>query len=254
MSGDIFSLIDDLRQVVSNGVLIFLAFRSIELGRGFVNPIYRSRAYWSAAVFAVAVLSNADNYIPFPDNVVGNILSFLPFPLLLYVILVFVDRTILVAIASDFFHRSVLRWERVRKFAYALFTLSFAVLVVTAFFLPSNQSYPVAGDSAIIYLAFYQFAIIIPGVLAYAAGALIIGARRTPDNTLKNNIKYLAFALALFVADFVVGGFTNDVAPYDLVDDALSLLSIYMLYRSIMYLSNIGRVEKVVVEPQKAPA
>jgi hypothetical protein len=215
------------------------------MGNGFVSAVYRGRAFWSAAVLSVIVLSNVSNYVPFPNDLVGFVLSFLPFPLLLTTILAFVDRSILVAIASDFFHRGILRWQAMRKPAYALYALSFLGFVMAASLLPNNENAPTTGDPALLFVAFYQFFVVFPGILVYAAAALVIGARRTPDNVLKSNIRFLAFALAAFIISFAIGAATSDAAPFDLVDDALSFVATYMLYRSVMSLSTIGKMEKI---------
>ena len=66
---------------------------------------------------------------------------------------------------------------------------------------------------------------------------LIVGARRTPDLTLKRHIRFLGIALGLFVLNFLTGSLTNGGFPSDLLDDAISPLSVYAIYVSIMSLS-----------------
>jgi hypothetical protein len=248
MSGDIFSLVDNAHLVVDDVVFVFLSIRAIEMGKGFVNPVYRSRAYWSAALFSVAVLNDVASNIPIPNAVVVGLLTFLTFILLIVTILVFVDRSILVAISTDFFHRSIIGWSRWRRWVFVALVLSSISLFAASIALPNNENFPTAGDSILLLVGFWQFIIVIPVSFAYAAAALIIGARRTPDLSLKGNFRFLGLALALFVASFVVSGVTNDVVPFDLANDALSLASVYLLYRSVMSLSTIGRVGKEAPE------
>jgi hypothetical protein len=250
MSIDFYSTVDSLRQVAANLLLAFAASRALLMGREFVSPIYRSRAFWSAGLIIVIVIGNLSNYLPSTNSDVLAILFVGPFIALLLAVLAFVDRTVLVAIETDFFHRGILRWQILRRPAYVAMVVGFVVFIVSSFFVPADQNAPVAGDSILVFVAFYQFVVVFAVVFGFAAAALAVGARRTPDLTLKRHIRFLAMALGIFIVNLLLSVATNDVVPFDLVDDALGLTSTYMLYRSVMSLSPIGRVQKDTMEPR----
>jgi hypothetical protein len=246
MSIDIYSLIDNLEVILTSCLLAFAAVRALQMRRGLISSIYRSRAFWSAGFLAVIVFNNIAGYVPVPDSIIGGIFFFLPFFLLLIAILAYVDRTVLVAIETDFFHRDILRWKRLRIGAFPLLLLSMVIFVVDAFLSPPNsQGAPGFGDPVLLIIGFYQLFVVFVAVFGYSVAALVIGVRRTPDATLKRHIRFLAMALGIFIVVFLVSGITSGAVPFDLFTDILGFVSSYMLYLSVMSLSPIGRIERI---------
>jgi hypothetical protein len=86
--------------------------------------------------------------------------------------------------------------------------------------------------------------------LSYSAAALVVGARRTPDRTMRRFVRMLGLAIICMVLFFTVW---IPFAPFSLtVQDLGSLISecfipaaAYFLYLAVMSLSSVGRVEEV---------
>ena len=241
MSIDILYVVDGLRGPLGDVIFALAAARAIQMGRNFVNPVYRSRAFWSAGLAIVAILNDLSGSLN-ANGLLGFFLSFGPFVLLLTAILAFVDKTVLVAMLTDFFHRDILSWHRARKWIFVAFALSLILFFVASFGLPSSESAPGSNDPLIVWIGFYQFSVALPAIFVFATACLGVGARRTPDRTLKNHIRFLAYGLALFVGSFVIGFITNLVLPFDLVNDVVGVLSVYMVYRAVMSLSPVARL------------
>jgi len=205
--------------------------------RGFVDATYRSRALWAAFFMSVIAITNAANFVPIPNDALGSALSFAPFLALVIVCFVFVDKSILVAVQTDFFHRNTLRWLALRRPALTSLVLSSAVIMVAVL------SYGSQADTPLwVNLGYYQFFLVSALVLGVAVVALIVGSRRTPDKTLKKHIRLLGYALAFFVVSLVAGFSASDAAY--VASEGLTLFATYFLYLSTMSLTSLGRVEK----------
>ena len=88
----------------------------------------------------------------------------------------------------------------------------------------------------------------VAGILGYLTAALIVGARRSADRSLRRSILLLGLALATLVFSIVVTSFlTSGTLPYVIVNQGTGLVGIYLIYRSVMSLTPLGRVEKNVV-------
>jgi len=239
-----------LSGIATTLLTIYALFWAIQFGRAFVNSVYRRRAFWMAVLLVAITLSNIFSFSP---TLSSSFLNGLIFYGLLVVILAFVDGVILVTRETDFFHRDVLGWMRTRLFAYIILIASLAAEIVSLQAIPSSQSVPAPGTSTVLLVAFYQFDFVTPVCFTYAAAAVFVGARRTPDLNLKRHARLLGVSLALFVATFVVS--TPGTELSFLVSNAFGLVSIYFLYRAVMALSPIGRIipESVPDAPTALP-
>jgi hypothetical protein len=230
--------------VAAVAIFLLATYRAFTIGRVLIRGVYRDRALWTAGtLIALIFLTVASNLPP------SNPLSPLSFVLIFVVLFAFVDSSIRVVQETDFFHRTPLRWERVRKPFYVVLIAFLAVGGSLALIEPTNSLLYLVG----VLLWFG------PGgtFLTYSAAALVVGARRTPDRTMKRFVRMLGFAIICMVLFFTVW---IPFAPFSLtVQDLGSLISelfvpaaAYFLYLAVMSLSPVGHVEKDVVSTSKA--
>lgn len=223
------------------GILVLGIYRALEMRRGFVRGAYRSRATWSTFLMVVIITSQVANYSP--DSGILSLLGIVPFVALLVVIFAYADRSVLVAIDTDFFHRDTLAYHRVRWPAAIAFAASFIVVAGGGVILSPAQQSSVLGE--ILNDLFY---VALVGILGYLTAALIVGARRSADRTLRRSILLLGLALSTLVFSIVVTNpLTPNSLPYVIVNQGTGIIGIYLIYRSVMSLSPLGRVEKNVV-------
>jgi hypothetical protein len=223
--------------------------RVAEMRRGFVDGTYRSRAAWSALLMFVIAVTNAEGLVPLPNDILGALIGTLPFLGIIGVCYGYVDRTVVVAIRSDFFHRNIMNWTRLRIPLTAIIVVSLASDFVAGLVpVPESQATPFLVVAA-FELGLGAAAV----VLGIGAVAIAISARRTRDQALRKNIRLLGLALGFFVAalaSFVV------LPPGDAstaVGDILTVFATYFLYLSTMSLSPLGRVEKEVAVTSQEP-
>jgi hypothetical protein len=234
-------------------VVLGLGFvRAIQMARAFVNRAYRSRAYWAALLMLTIVVGNFSGFISFPEGTLGRALSYVPFIVLLLVLLVFVDRVIRVAMEGDFFHRDILRWRTVGKATYPALVVSMAISASTSYQVIGSSA---PAPSALVLAAYFQLVVVIPLVFGYSVAALIIGGRRTPDRVMKRHIRLLGYGLLCFVVGFP---FFSGGPLENLFGNLMTLFADLFLYFSVMSLSLLGRVEKMgeianQPSPQGAP-
>jgi hypothetical protein len=231
--------------LVEAAILIVGVFRALVMRRAFVNHAYRSRATWSGFLLLVLAIGVLSSFISFPSSGPLSILGFLPVLAALLIAFTIVDRSVVVAMGTDFFHRNTLDWLRVRWPAALALTVSFVSFTASAIFLPPFTSFPLPSSPLWELVGFYQFLVVIPVVYSYSATALILAARRTSDRTLKRNIRFLGLALGKFVINFVLTApFPSDSLLYAFLNNSTSMLSYFLLYKSVMSLSPIAKVEK----------
>jgi len=214
-------------------------WRSAQMANGFVDRVYKSKALWMAALMSSILISELSSFIQFPSTAIGSSLVILPLALVIIVSYAFVDRTILVAMRSDFFHRDVVGWMRVRLPGFVLVAGALCLIVADSAFAPSGTS----ASPFWATVAFDIFVVVVPLVLGYAAIAIVVSARRTADRTLKRHILFLGLSLACFAVVLALfGSPSTDLS--DFLEDALNIASLYMLYRAVMSLTLLGRVER----------
>ena len=222
----------------ATAVLTGLAFlRGIEMGRAFIGGVYRRRAFWIAALLFAIELSNVASLVPAVGNSVAGAVIFFG---MIVVVLAFVDGVILVAQQTDFFHRGILAWQPLRWVLYPVVIMSVILEIVSFVAIPPFASSPPPGTSTALVVAFYQFDVVVPVCFTYAAVVLAIGARRTPDRTLKSHARFLGLALLLFIATIVIS--IPGTELWSFFANVTGLVSIYFLYRAVMALSPLGRV------------
>ena len=237
ISSDYAQLVGDVSSLIQLAILIVGIGRVAEMRKGFVDPTYRSRAFWSGFLMAVIAVTNATSLIPLPDGIAGSLISNLPFLAIIGVCFAFVDRTAIVGIRSDFFHRNILGWMQVR-FPLGVVMAGSLVYGTIAFNLPeSTAPSPPLWDQ----IGMNQVPIVAVGLLGFGAVVIIIASRRTSDQTLRKNIRLLGIALGWFVLALV--GFA--IVPYsdvsNVVGSLLTILATYFLYLSAMSLTPLGR-------------
>ncbi len=243
MSIDIFSLIHELAFLVVEVIFVLSVFRAIEMGRAFVNRVYRDRAIWITAVIVVAVISDLTDLPPLTTASFGPLLSTITLVVLIAVAFAFVDSTILVTLETDFFHRNTLRWKQARLIAYPLLygLIAFVFFEILLLSLPSPPSWVSAflNSPALSILPDVGLSTL-SIIFGYSAVAVIIGSRRTPDRILRRHVKVIGLAFLLFIVS-TINDLTFAYAPLDVI---LSLAGAYVIYRAVMSLSPIRRIEK----------
>ncbi len=244
MSGDPTYLINDASYVVQILILVVGIYRALVMRRGFIDSTYRSRALWSAFLMVVIAVTNAESLVPLPNDVLGAVVGFVPFAAIVLVSFAFVDRTVIVAVRSDFFHRNPLRWLQLRRPASVVMAASTAlILVAVATSSQLANSGPQSDAPLWVDLGYYQFFLIVAAILGYSAIALTVAARRTPDNTLRKSIRLLGIALGFFVVSVLTFAVSSTDASA-ILGDALTVVATYVLYLSVMSLTSLGKVSK----------
>jgi hypothetical protein len=252
MSVDVLGLFNNASNIVLSAILILGIYRALQMRGAFVNPAYRSRATGSVFLMLLLLITFLTIYAPFPSSGALSVIGFLPFLAVILTFFVYADRSVLVAIETDFFHRNTLRWFQVRWPAGLALVAAVALLVLTIVFLPAFNGFPPPDYPVLGLVAFFMFLAVIPLVLAYSTAALIVGARRSSDKTLRRSILLLGLALSTLVLDLVLTSpFTQGTLPYVVVSNGTAVVGIYLIYRSVMSLSPLGRVEKEAAQNSK---
>lgn len=240
MSVDIVEAIDVGSTVVILAILVLGIYRAVEMRRAFVSAVYRSRATWSILLMLIIIILFLSNFISFPSSGALAVVGFLPFLALILVFVAYADRSIVVAIQTDFFHRDTLAWPSVRwPAAIALVGFVIALVVGGNILTPTEQSSFLGVLFNDLFFAF------LAAILAYIAAALVVGARRSADRTLRRSILLLGLALFTLVLSIVVTSpLTSGTLPFAIVNQGTGIVGIYLIYRSVMSLSPVGHVEK----------
>ncbi len=235
---DAVSLLDAAVIVLSAAVFAAAAFRAVQLRRAFVNRVYRSLAT-SLALVAIATMAATAIVYPYIFSNPSNTSVTVTLTRFVYAVALvrFIDRTSLVAMETDFFHRDWLHWRRVRKLAYvALFVFLLVYATITYFVPPDTPVLPLL--SAEFAYALFGFVF-----LGYLVALLVVSARRTPDVILKGSVRLLG----LFALFFFVSTTFNSILQVLILHDVLVLLASYFFYRAVMSLSPVGRVRALEV-------
>lgn len=268
MLSEIFKVIEVLSLIVTGVIMALGAYRAARIGRAFVDPLYRSRARWTAGVMLLLVVallgdplspasSTQPALITLPSSLMalGDISLFAQLGFIA-AIFVFVDRTVLVTMDMDFFHRTTLRWPKVRILFYFLLFVGLIEGFGNSYLggLPPSQvskweiyavgSVPTGNYS---WFPLFTFALLIV-VFGCAAAAMVVGARRTQDRTLRRHVRFLGIAIVSFFIAIVTLTFTTYTLASDpavsLVPALLSIMTGYLFYQVAMSLTPIGKVEK----------
>src|SRR5580658_9404354 len=112
---DILNAAGDLVEVLGMAIFLFATYRAVTIGRVLVKGVYRDRAFWTAGTLISLILLTVASSLP-PSNP----LSPLSFVLIFVILFAFVDSSVRVVQETDFFHRTPLGWQRVRKPFYVV--------------------------------------------------------------------------------------------------------------------------------------
>jgi hypothetical protein len=229
--------------VAQAGILLFGAYRGIEIARSMVGSLYRRRAYWIPVLMVVIVLNNfVSNFSP--QNLIGGIASLAtPFVLVL-VLLRVVSAGIGVAIQTDFFHRDTLHWATLGRVASLVMVVSLLLGFGAIFVLYEFYQSP-ADVPELLQLAVVQFEVLFVVIFSYEAVVLLVASLRTSDKTFRNHVRFLGLALALALVTNAIDLPSNGLDIYALADYGIGVIATYFLYRSVMSLSVVGKIEKV---------
>ena len=240
MSVDILGLASNAANVIVMAILIVGIYRALQMRGAFVNPAFRSRATWSVFLMLVILMLFLSNYVPIPSSGVLSYIGALPFIALLSVVFAYADRSVLVAIETDFFHRDTLGWRRAR------WPLAFVLVVGLGGGIVLGNPPPGAPFWE-VEVGFASFLVGAAGVLSYCTAALIVGARRSSDRALRKSILLFGVALSTLVFSLVATApFDQGTLPYVIINQGTGLVGIYLIYRSVMSLSPLGRIKKDV--------
>jgi hypothetical protein len=238
-------LVNDSTNVVITAILVLGIYRALQMRRAFVNPAFRSRATWSVFLMLVILMGFLGSYIPVPSSGVLSIFGFLPFIVLLLLIFAYADKSVLVAIETDFFHRDTLGWRRVRWPVALVFVASLSAAIIFG-------NPPAGAPFWEFVVGYVLWLVATAGVLSYLTAALIVGARRSSDRALRRSILLFGVALSTLVFSMVATTpFDQGTLPYVIINQGTGVVGIYLVYRSVMSLSPLSRVEKEVVATSK---
>ena len=230
--------------VVTSVILAFAFYRAIEFSRVLVGGIYKSRAIWTAVFLASVAFLFVDSsgFVPYLSSFdmsnAGFMLIGVALPL-------FINSNVRTAQETDFFHRDALRWRLFGKAAVVVMLFSVALTVAVITYSPEV----LFGSSPLwwVTLGYAQYFFLEIIIAAYGAASLIVAARRTQDRTMKRFVRMLGLSLLGLVIfftvwipiDYFVPGLGDDLSYLGFV------MTAYYLYRAVMSLSPLGRVEKV---------
>jgi hypothetical protein len=238
MSVDTIALINDSTNLLVALILLLGMYRGVAMRRAFVNPTYRARATWSVFFMLVILISFVVGFAPIPSTGPLSSLGFLPFLAIVVTAFAYADRSVVVATETDFFHRNTLGWLRGRRPAGVIMVACVVILVVLGLILPAQPPLwaSIVADSLFLLIA---------ADLGYATAALIVGARRSSDRALRRSILFLGLALFTLVLDLALTTPLNEgTLPFVIVSQGTAVVGIYLIYRSVMSLSPLGRLEK----------
>lgn len=236
---DFGGLTNTLTWIVASAVAISVAYRGVSFGRAFISGVFRKRALWIAALGIASFIQAVPGYVtPIHDFTIEGLPFFeIAWFTLFFVYLAFVDSTIMVALQMDFFHRDTLRWRKGRSVVFLVLGILVAAILLVAVGVVQNPS-----SSPVFTVPFVVSAFI---VVPYSGAALFMGARRTPDRTLKRHLVLLALVFVLYISHFFVASISSNNPTWtaSVLDDSLVLAGVYVLYRAVMTLSVMGHLE-----------
>jgi len=244
--------------LIAMGILAFATYRAFRIRRALAQPIYRSRALslaLMAVLYIIALLADIIVYLialpsqtDFVTAVLITLTYNLPYFVFAFMMFTSVDRTILVAIDMDLLQRNTLRWKLLRLPLYAMVLGAIALILIANPFLYAVTPPDWAN---IAYQAFYP--IYLPPLLI-ATFALFLSGRRSLERTMRRFVAIFAVSVAFFNADFILYNYVynfNFTPTGQFVDNLVIITASYFLYRAIVSLTPLGKVEPTgATEPQ----
>jgi len=157
----------------------------------------------------------------------------------------FVNSNIRTARESDFFHRDALHWRSLWRATIAVVLCSVAISGISIAYSPGVLNGTSSAWWANLGYPLFFFVLILVSV--YGGVSLTVAARRTQDQTMRKFVRMLGYALLGLFFYFTVWLPIDYFAPG--VGDAISelgfIIAAYFLYRAVMSLSPLGRMEKL---------
>ncbi len=240
MSIDIQVVVNTIEFVVPLAIFIFAGYLALKVARLLVGGVYRGRAYWTAALAGAAVIFNLgiSTSVPILSYAGGTPV----FPIIFLALLFFADSNMKVMKESDFFHRDILRWNSLRTPVIVAMVAVNAFIIGALFTFPEStftNPPPWAGVFIIVWFGYAGF------VFTYTAAALIIGARRSADASLKKYARMLGLSLLSFMLFFTIwlplSYFGNFVSGA--VSGFFMIPAAYYIYRAVTSLSPLGKID-----------
>ena len=196
MSIDLWQPLDVALILFASGVFAFSSLRAFEASRVLVSRAHRSRALGVLVLgiltipFEVAVLV----YYFGPSGLTTEYLLSAAFAIAFNIVaFFFLNGTIMVAQAMDFFHRDTFRWGKTNTFLLGLLMVSIAGTLFS----------PVDG---------ILFNVVWVGIFGYGAIVLVATGLRVRDRAMRTHMKWIGlFAVVLSVS------FLYRASPYPLL-------------------------------------
>jgi hypothetical protein len=237
MSIDIADLLEDLAGLATAAISLLAAYRSLTIGKSLVTHVYRSRAYWLAAlmiIFAAFALAGESSSAIATD--ISNNLFFV----FLVALLVFIDSNVAVAREIDFFHKDNLHWHALRIPLLVIVIASSVIVAVISTALAAFTNSLLFDIVAVAYFTLLGVA------FSYSGAAMIVVARRTYDRTMKKFVKMLGFAILCYVLFLTLFIPLDAIYPSlgDIVTTFIAIAAAYFFYKAAMSLSFVGRIVK----------
>lgn len=240
MSFDVFVVPVYALFLAAEGLFLLASYRAVEILRGFVSRVYQRRALTLVFLgLVMAVVAEIPRLPSLPPT--GPVATFendfaVPFVFLLFFALFFfVDSSLKIVTERDFFHRQILGWHNGRWLVGGLLG---------------------AGIVGTLFISVTFFFLYVAGALVfffYGGACLLVGSRRVADRVFKGQLKFFGLFLVFFVLQLPLTVLSNGFDVFILAAFVFGALSAYSLYRSVMSLSVVGKVEKVVSAESKAP-
>jgi len=243
MAVDYLSIGNLLVGLLTLTILVLALYRAIEISRVLVGATYRNRAKWTAVFLASVafLLVDSTGEVPYLSSDAGNT----GFALITLALPLFINGTVRAAQETDFFHRDILHWRALWKanvvVLFCIVALAVVVILITGS-LPGSGSASSWGSSI---ASLYFLVLIVESI--YGTATLIKAAGTSADRTMRRFVRMLGLSLLGLVLFFTVWIPVDYFAPG--VGDFLSefgfVMAAYYLYKAVMSLSPIGKIEKL---------
>ena len=140
MSVDLVEAVDIASSILIVGMLVLGIYRALEMRRAFVSGVYRNRATWSTILMVIIITLMLTGFINFPSSGPLSLVGALPVLAFIFTIIAYSDRSVLVAIETDFFHRNTLGWLRVRRPATTVIAIFIIAVVISSVILRTRSN------------------------------------------------------------------------------------------------------------------
>jgi len=233
----------------SSVIVVFACYRAIEFGHVLVGSIYKRRANWAAIFLASTMFLTLDGTGSVPYLSWDN--AYLGFWVITVTLPLFINSSVRAAQETDFFHRDTLHWRILGRVITVIAICSVILSVVVGITAPGGFAATLensgASSSWWVPVGLGLFFLVLIVVSIYGSASLIVAARRTQDRAIRRFVLMLGLSLVGLVFFLTVWLPIDDVAPG--VGDAISYLGFiieaYYLYKAVMSLSPLGKMEKL---------